>query len=528
MKRLFCVVCLLFCGLANAASLDEVLKQVRAASGGHAWDHVRQLELRGSLSVGTLTGSIREIDSLVDDRSVTEFDLKVTAGSQGTGNGVSWQSTSTGLVDVDSTDAARATAITDAFLSTRSLLKQDTHRFQTQLRQEPDFEVVSVTPLGGHTIEFWINAQSHRVDRISVPSMKRLTMFADYRDTHGLMLPYRIESHDVDDVQTIAVESYILSSVLDEAHLRRPHSVVHDVELSAKVTLPAHVENGHVYLRASIDGAPSSLFVLDTGAGANVLTPAAAKTFRLASQGEVNANGVGEDRASAGLTRVKELRVGAATFHDQMFAVVPLPALEVHGVDGVESAVGLLGYDFFRRLRVTIDYDDSAVTLEPLQACDTRPTNSTPITVGSNHVPLVPMSIDGIGALWSLDVGDAGSLTLSRKVAQRLGVPSDAGVVTVTEGGVGGVSRERLLQLDEASIGPFKLAKPVVAISDQQAGEFARPNFGGNLGYGVLRNFRVGLATSAERWRSHRRAPSASRCPTTDLARPGSGMRWVS
>ncbi|HKE94225.1 MAG TPA: aspartyl protease family protein [Povalibacter sp.] len=482
---------LLHCMDTMAASPAHVLALAREASGGERWDRIGQIEFRGAVEVAGLTGQADEIDSLADGRRVTHFDLKVASGANGFDGNAVWQASGAGLVDIDETPAGRRRAIAESFLSRRAWLDPRAVELKPTLRSEKDFDVVSFTPRGGDPVELWVDTHTHLLARAVLPVSRSEIRWSDYRRVEGLMLPHRIESVEADDNPSVlVVDSYTMSATPDAARLRKPDSHLSDTQVSGgSRTLPVHVENGHVYLEASINDAPPAVFILDTGAGANILTPEAARKFRVETQGSLNASGVGEEQVAAALATVSSVRVGPATLRDQGFAVLELPPLTAHREGREDPVAGLLGYDFLRRLRVTLDYDAASLTLEPLRTCGEQPQRSVRLFLDDQHIPRVPLSIDGVEALWSLDVGDAGSLTMSPAVAQMLRVPPDAGVSAVTGGGVGGLTHARLLRFDALQLGPFRLDAPVVAISRQNGGVFAEARFGGNLGYGILRNF---------------------------------------
>lgn len=498
MKRLFAASLLIWGVLLPwspaaqaAATAAEVLQQARAASGGTRWNAVAQIELRGTMSVGDLHGTYNELVSLRDARRVASYDLSVLAGAEGFDGSVPWHSDAAGLVDVDTSDSGRQRSLATSFISNRRFLDPTLRANEITLKRIDGFDVISIATTGSAPVQLWVDPHTHLVVRSALPESKEETRWLDYRKVGGLLLPHRLESTDGNNnVQTVLVERYVIRAKLDEPRFARPRSNLRDTEIRAEGrTLPAYIEGGHVYIEASLNEAGPALFVLDTGASINVLTPAAAGKFGVDAGGSLNGSGVGEQQVSVGLTKIPKLRVGPATLLNQSFAVISLPPLTVRREGREEQAAGLLGYDFFRRLRITIDYEASVVKVEPLRSCDYEAARAVRMYLDDQRVPRIPVAISGIEARWSLDVGDAASLTMSATLAQRFGVPPEAGIATVSEGGVGGVTRGRLLQFDHVTVGPYRLDAPIVTVSEQKSGAFADPRFGGNIGYGTLRNF---------------------------------------
>lgn len=472
----------------------DVLASVRKATGGKRWSQVQRIQYEGQFAVGGLSGRFESVESLIDERRVTSFDLGVIAGSQGHDGTQPWSADAAGLVDIVEDQESLRRAATDGFLSRRAYLRDDAPIAEASVRTEIDangarYKVVALTPVGGTPVELWVD-RNNLIARIVRPDLAETTELSDYRNVDGLRLPHRLQVSDPsNNPQTYSIDSYRLNAG-DESKLRRPRSLVRDVQMSAAAgSLPAYVQSGHVFIEAAIGDNEPALFVLDTGASINVLTPAAAKALNVQTQGSLKASGVGEEQPSVSLAKIPVLRVGPATLTDQNFAIVPLPSLTARVNGETREAIGLLGYDFFRRFLVTIDYHNERVAIEPLRECSTQSPYAVPLFLDSNRLPKLRAKLDGVEVLWTVDVGAATPLSIAPSVAQQLGLPESAGALYVRSGGVGGVSRERLLKFDVLEIGPHRIPEPLAGVSEQKAGAFAQPGFGGNLGYPTLRNF---------------------------------------
>src|SRR5262249_6673301 len=130
------------------------------------------------------------------------------------------------------------------------------------------------------------------------------------------------------------------------------------VDASGTTRVPIELENNHIYASATIDG-KSVRVIVDTG-GLNLLTPATAKRLGLASEGKLPGAGVGDEKVDLGIAHAGEIRLGGAVLTKPVFFVIdldPLPAAEGVDVDG------LVGFEMFRRFRVTIDYKARVLTL---------------------------------------------------------------------------------------------------------------------------------------------------------------------
>ncbi len=102
-------------------------------------------------------------------------------------------------------------------------------------------------------------------------------------------------------------------------------------------------------------------FVLDTGAGGTILSPALAKELGIepAKQDKTSkATGAGGE---VRLGKVKSLRIGQARVERLDVAVMDLAGIS----KAIETDLdGIVGYNFLKRFRVTIDYRGQTVTFE--------------------------------------------------------------------------------------------------------------------------------------------------------------------
>ena len=117
-----------------------------------------------------------------------------------------------------------------------------------------------------------------------------------------------------------------------------------------------------VMIPAFVNGRGPCAFVLDTGASATVLSPSLADSLGVGRAERVPMTGAG-GMLQATVGRVTSLGVGAAVLDD--VAVVISDLVEHIGQAVGTKVDGVLGYNFLRRFRVTIDYPNSVLWLDP-------------------------------------------------------------------------------------------------------------------------------------------------------------------
>lgn len=252
------------------------------------------------------------------------------------------------------------------------------------------------------------------------------------------------------------------------------------------VKVKADITGGYLYLNGEVNGKKVRL-ILDTGAQMNVLTPEAAKVLDVPSGTPIQAGGAGSQRVSASISKLKSMEVGGARVEEESVLIVDLP--KVLQVDG------LVGYGFFRHFVTTVDYESQTITFSksPGYQAD-KGAIEVPMKM-INGTPNLEMSVEGIKEWFHVDTGAGGHLVLFNPfvVKNKLKDAHPNRLSTMTGMGVGGFTMGELARLKTVQIGPFELPELIVEFSSQTSGAFASNQFGGNIGYDILRRFTLTL-----------------------------------
>jgi membrane-associated protease RseP (regulator of RpoE activity) len=257
---------------------------------------------------------------------------------------------------------------------------------------------------------------------------------------------------------------------------------------ATQTQFPFHLYNNHIYADAWINGQGPLTFIFDTG-GHNILVPSTAKALGVKTEGAVPGTGVGNKAQDFGLAIVKSLRVGDATFHDQVVGVLDF---EPNGVEGVDIK-GMVGFEVFKRFVTRIDYGHHTITLIDPKHFDPKDAGTPVKFVFNGDLPEVDGSFEGIPAKFDVDTGARDELTLTAPFVKshdlRAGHPK--GVEAVEGWGVGGASRGYVTRGGELAMGSVKIPGVVTSLSTQKKGSFADASYQGNIGSGVLKRFVV-------------------------------------
>ena len=251
---------------------------------------------------------------------------------------------------------------------------------------------------------------------------------------------------------------------------------------------------GVILIRACMGNFPDSLnFILDTGSGGISLDSATCTRLRIAS--------MASDKTILGIAGVRQVRfiynetlhlpglnVDSLNFHVNDYDILS----SVYG----EKVDGIIGYSFFSRYIVRIDYDSAKVYVY------TKGTYKYP--KGGHLLKPVIASLpiqnaivkdgENIDARFYFDTGAGLCMLLSSDFVNDSSIfdPKRKFYDTQAEG-LGGKASMKLTTLKEVRIGPYKFRKVPTYVFDDDYNVTAYPNLGGLLGNDILRRFNVTL-----------------------------------
>jgi predicted aspartyl protease len=136
------------------------------------------------------------------------------------------------------------------------------------------------------------------------------------------------------------------------------HSQITGISGNKTVTFDFVANTSLVVVPVTVNGSGPYRFLLDTGASDSILSAAVADRLAIP-------NGIPRTLLTAGgnvpvtLRMLKTLNIGAARLDNISIAVADFELLKLLGVDGI------LGGDYLRRFKISIDYDNQVVNIEP-------------------------------------------------------------------------------------------------------------------------------------------------------------------
>jgi len=498
---------------APTPSAAALLERFKAATGGAAWDGVASVEVRGTVAQGGLSGPVVTTLDTQRGRSVSTYTLGPLDGAEGFDGEIRWQQDGGGEVSALDAPEARTIARTTAWMNALGYWypKRAAAEIGAPSTREDAgrrYLVVVATPAGGHAIELWFDPASSLLARTveRQAGETAITMFDDYRDVGGRRHAFHVVMDRVDTAgrtdprerTEVRVDRVATNVPLAETAFAMPKMppTARIANASGVTRVPFDLVNNHIYVDGSIGGVKARLLV-DTG-GTNVLTPAATKKLGIPAEGKLLGRGAGADPVDLAIARPADVRVGDAVLAKPVFYVLDLGLAEA--IEGVPED-GLVGFEMFRRFRVSIDYQARVLTLtDPAKFQPPSGAHAVPFEL-ADRIPIVRGTLDGVPVRLSIDTGSRLSLTLHSPFVREHDAIARYGAASerIVGWGVGGPSLARPARLGVLTIGDVTLRDLAGDLFTDDKGAFANPDLSGNIGGGVLRKFTVTFDYEAKR-----------------------------
>lgn len=486
---------------ADVPSAWHILEDSKVASGGGAWDSVGSLQTKGTLTFGGTSGQLTSYQDLANAKFRNDVALGPLRQSTGFDGKRGWTLDSNGDVAPHDSASEQAADRTEAYLAARDYWFPN--RWPATVTARGDivdgrsrYEVLRIEPRGGEPFRMWIDAASRRINRVILEGKfnKEVTSYADYRDVHGLAVPFRISvtTGPSDSGQTITVSQVTVNQPLavDRYEMPKQHLADYAFTPNARsAEIPFRFVGNHIYLAAEINGHHFQ-FGLDTG-GMNIITPTVAQAIGVRTGGSAQASGVGDKRFTVSFARIPAVSLGSKlTLHNQLFVVVPLPG--INAVEGIPLD-GVVGYELLKRFVIRIDYASQRLQILPPADLEARSAGTAVPFTFDGRMPQVAGSLDGLTGRFDVDTGSRDVLSMNSPFVKSHSLLRryDPTPLTVVGWGAGGASYGKVARAREFRLGEVSVPCPLVALSTQAGGTDAERSVAGVIGNGLLRRFTV-------------------------------------
>ncbi len=346
---------------------------------------------------------------------------------------------------------------------------------------------LDVTQVGGDTETLYLDTTTFLPDELAYDEDDgRATI--DYSDWHtiaGRRYAFTNVSsngdHAFDTIErTTAVNPYATIGPALFAPL-----VTRTIAMDAPETVPLQLRDGHFYAPVTIGG-KTLTFLVDTGAQDIVLDRGVAAQLGLQGVGALEASGASRTGGLA-LATLPQLIVGTrGVMRDLVVSTLDLG----RSTEGAFRIDGVLGYPFFAQSQVRFDAALRTLTFGPPQSF--APSGARVVLSTDRAFPEATFHInDSLDAPFIIDTGNAGELLLYRPFLQHH--PGIVAFSTIARHsyGIGGSTSSYRSSLDELDIAGIPLYHVDTDVMLATHGAFADRFEAGNVGLGVLDNFRL-------------------------------------
>lgn len=355
---------------------------------------------------------------------------------------------------------------------------------------------LTMYPEGGDSVTVFINAATGRLERRreTITGMMVETRYSDFRVVGGVELPFaeEMETPGTAIRMSARLDSVRINPDLPDTVFLMPGAPVIDYRFPShadSVSVPFDFPGSQLLVPVRVNGRGPFRFLLDSGAGGIILASRVADNLGIEAAGEVPVRGIG-GLGNLAWGKIDSLGIGQLSWEITRISIFDFTQLAGGSLSDLD---GILGYDFFMRFPVRIDFDSERLTVyDPRAAHPERTGESMALDIYC-QVPIARAEIDGVPVRVAVDLGAQPGLVVQhrsrwyRELKDSLEPPA----VAVLQG-VGGSHNVRLASRDSLRIGSIRIDHPEVLIAGEEFMEFPFPDYiEGFLGTGILRQFNL-------------------------------------
>ncbi len=480
-----------------------ILNAAKAASGGAAWNALRTQHSNVSISTAGVKGTAERWSDIYSGRSLIKYSVGPVSGAAGYDGKVAWSQDAAGQSRTESAAVARELAVNAAYRDKLAFWFPDRAPAQISFMDRvvddgAAFDVIRVLPEGGRPFQFWINADTHLIERLVEREAQdtRTEYFMDLRDVEGVKVPFRVRATRGDPRydEVITVDKLDYNWALSGVNFVQPGAGRPDFTLAggrAAIDVPFEVRDGHMFITVALNGKGPFRMLLDADRG-NVLSPRAMAALGVQPQGNFGTAGAGEDQQEVGVARIEHFDAGGVGVDGMLFAAIDVTAF-MSRVEGIDDVSGIVGFELFKRFPIKLDYQRARATFyDPSRFTYSGGGVDVPVKL-REHTPVVEGSLDGFKGAFAIDTSSRGSVSLTAPFVDRNGLVKRYGATQSFVSGVSaeGYSHSLLARASSLKLGTVDIAKPVVALATQAGTSTDPGNVAGSVGYGILRQFNI-------------------------------------
>ena len=495
----FLIAGLLFLTLdaeANAAEINDLISREDTGK----IEAITSTRSVGKIEMGGMTGEV-EILFAAPDKIRMSSDFGFLKMSQAYDGNTAWLNDQNNQI-MELTGGEKRSLVNAAYLTGMSYCLPDRMRADIEYQRDTtigdsDYSIFTASPADGDTLLLYFSNKHHRLEIVGerLDEIMIYTYMSDFRVIDGLEMPFTYESRASapEFNSTIRLSSIEANVPIDHSIFSMNDKLETDLyypDEADSVVIPIYYYNDHIFIEVSVNGNKEVYFILDSGAGANVLDSSYAVRLGLERFGGVPAKGIA-GYESVAFAKIDSLSIGRLKLGGGLAAIINLKSLSLR-LPG--ELGGLIGYDLLSKLPFKIIYKTKEIMFY-------RPDRfSPPDSIYAVDfelmlkAPLISAVYGDFSGKFLIDLGNPFGLMLHRAFVEKHNLKetfSDIKEMGGKIGGIGGKSEAYAATGANLLIGAVDIEHPPVMVVEAGRGFSESSTVDGNIGNQLLRNFSI-------------------------------------
>lgn len=210
-RRVVLTMLLVAAGIGRAAAADSmspsaaandpivILAQAKAATGGAAWDDFRSQHSLVKITTNIREGKAERWASILTGRSRLRLEMGLIDVILGYDGIASWSQEPSGKLEIDRDPNTTELAANGAYRDRLAFWYPERQRAKIDYSRREQiegttFDVIRIIPDGGRAFELWVNAATHRIERLREGESNtiRSEVYSDFRNVQGATVPFAV------------------------------------------------------------------------------------------------------------------------------------------------------------------------------------------------------------------------------------------------------------------------------------------------------------------------------------------------
>lgn len=463
---------------------------------------IKTLKGVGAIHMGGLAGSF-ELVSAEPDKIYMSIDMGILKFSQGFDGHAAW------LRDqndqwLEMSGNERKNIISSAYLIGKSYLVDDRmpgkiEYYKDSTIENQNYHIFTVLPENGDSLWLFYDAKDKRLEMMKEKpdEVSIFTTYSDFRVVDAIEMPFASEASS-------SIPQMNSSMKFSEIEINMPvnYSIFkmgegktidsYFPEDADSVVIPFYYHNGHIFIKANVGESSEIDFILDSGAGMNVIDKAFSKQLNLELEGDLPAKGVA-GYGTAALARIDSLKIGEIGLYNQIVGIIDLSG---SGLELPDKLGGIIGFDLLSRFPIKVSYARNELIFYNPERFEPPESGSAVNIELIMKVPSIEAIYNDVKGKFLIDFGNPLGLILHKSFVDRCNLKESFSDIREMKGGIGGVGGRSQAYAATGTlfkIGSVEIRKPPLMVAKAKEGVIESTEIDGNIGNMMLQEFSIML-----------------------------------